>query len=137
MSACLLKCITTYLQPSSTYIDVLVLPLGVTREFVCTSPPEPGHGILWLVNSTSTPSSQLPYIALGEEVQSGDGGVQRNITFTADTRANNTHLRCIISNFEGDSHISLDLKLTLQGKSVIAVELSANVTSPLRSSTSS
>ena len=95
--------------------DLIVLPLGVTREFVCTSPPEPGHGIVWLVNGESAASSQLPYIALREEVQSGDGGVQRNITFTADTRANNTHLRCIISNFEGDSHISLDMNLTLQG----------------------
>ena len=114
-----------------------MLPLGVTKEFVCASPPEPGHGILWLVNGASAASSRLHYIALGEEVQSGDGGLQRNITFSADIGANNTHLRCVISNFEGNSHISLDMNLTLQGKSVIAVELSANVMSPLRSSTSS
>ena len=101
-----------------SYIDVLVLPLGVTREFACTSPPEPGYAIVWIVNGESAASSQLPYIALGEEVQFGDGGVQRNITFTADTRANNTDLRCIITNSVGDSHISLYLNITLQGKSV-------------------
>ena len=102
---------------------MFMLPLRVTREFVYTSPPEPGHGIVWLVNGESAAGSQPPYIALGEEVQSGDYGVQRNITFTADTRANNTHIRCVISNFEEGSHTSLDINLTLQGKSVIVVEL--------------
>ena len=75
------------------------------------------------MNGASAAISQLPYIALGEEVQSGDGGVQRNITFTADTRANNTHLRCINTNSVGDSHIPVDLNITLQGKSVIVLEL--------------
>ena len=107
--------ITKYITIMHVGADLIVLPLGVTREFVCTSSPGPGHGIVWLVNGESAAISQLPYIALREEVQSGDGGVQRTITFTADTRANNTHLRCIISNFEGDSHISLDMSLTLQG----------------------
>ena len=107
--------ITKYITIMHVGADLIVLPLGVTREFVCISPPELGHGIVWLVNGASTPSSQLPYIALGEEVQFRDGGVQRSITFTADTRANNTHLRCVITNFEGDSHIALDMNLTLQG----------------------
>ena len=102
---------------------MLVLPLGVTKEFVCTSPPEPGHGLLWLVNGVVAAGSQLRYIALGKEVHSEDGGVQRNITFTADTSANNTHLRCIVTNSVGDSHIPVNLNITLQGKSVIVLEL--------------
>ena len=129
----------SFIAATFSYTDVLVLPLGMTKKFVCISPPGTGHGIVWHVNGASAASSQLPYIALEEEVQTGDGGIQRNITFTADTRANNTHIRCVISNFEGDSHISVDLNLTLQGQSVMEVELAEkiNMTSPLRSSISS
>ena len=97
-------------------IDLLVLPLGVTRHFVCTS----SHGIVWLVNGTSAASAQLPeWIVLGEEVQLENGGIQRNLTFTADARINNIHIRCIVSNFEGQSYISLDVNLTIQGNLVI------------------
>ena len=99
-------CMSTYAYISITatlsYIDALVLPSG---SFVCISPPEPGlyhryysiygYTIAWGVNGISAASTQLPHIALGEEVHSGDGGVQRDITFTADIRANNTHLRCV------------------------------------------
>ena len=97
-------------------IDLLVLPLGVTRHFVCTSPPGPGYGIVWLVNGESAASAQLPEcIVLGEEIQSENGGIQTILTFTADARVNNTHLRCIVSNFEGQSYISVDVNLTIQG----------------------
>ena len=98
------------------FIEVLVLPLGVTRQYVCTSPPGSGYGILWLVNGASATISQLPeYILLGEDVQTEDGRVQGIITLTADIRANNTHLRCVISHFDGGSNISVDVNLTLQG----------------------
>lgn len=112
----------------------------MTREVSCTSPPGPGYGIVWLVNGTSAASNQLHYIALGEEVQLGHGGIQTNITFTADTRANNTHLRCIVSDFWGQSYISIDVNLILQGKSVIKSVIyvtKINRISPLRYSMSS
>ena len=97
-------------------IDLLVLPLGVTRHFECTSPPGRGHGIVWLVNGESAESSPLPEcIVLGEEVRLENDGIQTILTFTADARINNTHLRCIVSDFWGQSNISVDVNLIIQG----------------------
>jgi len=96
---------------------VLVLPLGVTREFTCISPPEPGYAVNWGVNGISAASPQFQhYIALGEEVYSENGGIQRNLTFTADARANNTHIRCAVTNlYNGEFIVLVDMNLTLQG----------------------
>ena len=119
---------------------MLVLPLTVTSEFVCTSPPEPGYAVAWGVNGTSAVHSRFQdYIVLGEEFHLVNGGIQRNLTFTADARANNTHIRCAVTNINNGQFIVLvDLKLTLQGKLVIElINYAVNVTSPLRSSTSS
>ena len=98
--------------------DVVVLPLGVTREFACTSPPGTGYAIAWGVNGTSGTGPQLQdYIALGE-VHSENGGIQRNLTFTADARANNTHILCAITNIYNREYytIPVDMNSTLQGK---------------------
>ena len=99
----------------------MVLPLGVTKEFACASPPATGYAVFWGVNGTSAVSSQFQdYIVLGEEVHSQNGGILRNLTYTADARANNTHIRCAVTNISyGDSIVSVDIHLTLQGKLVI------------------
>ena len=99
---------------------MLVLPLGVTREFVCTSPPGPDYAVNWGVNGTSAVSSQFQdYIVLGEEVHSGNDGTQRNLTYTAGVRANNTHIRCAVTNINnGEFLVPVDMNLTLQGKLV-------------------
>ena len=99
----------------------MVLPLGVIREFVCTSPPEPGYAITWGVNGESAVHSQFQdYIVLGEEVHSENGGIQRNLTFTANTRANNTHILCTVTNFYNREYymVPVDVNCTLQGKLV-------------------
>ena len=98
-----------------------MLPLGVTRKFVCTSPPEPGYAVAWGVNGTLGTSSQFQdYIALGEEVHSENGAIQRNLTFTADARANNTHIRCAVTNINnGEFIVGVDMNVTLQGKLII------------------
>ena len=111
------KCVS---QVYILHIDILVLPLGVTREFACTSPPEPGYTIAWGVNGTSATSPQFQdYIALGEEVHSENGGVLRNLTYKADARANNTHIRCAVTNINnGEYMVPVDMNCTLQGKLV-------------------
>ena len=99
----------------------MVLPLGVTREFVCTSPPGPGYAVNWGVNGTSGADTQVQdYIVLGGEVHSENGGIQRNLTFTADARANNTHIRCAVTNIYNREYymVPVDMNLTLQGKLV-------------------
>ena len=100
---------------------MLVLPLGVTREFACTSPPEPGYAIVWGVNGTSGADPQFQdYIVLGEEFHLVNGGVLRNLTFRADARANNTHIRCAVANiYNGEHMVPVDMNCTLQGKLVI------------------
>jgi len=100
---------------------VLVLPLGVTREFVCTSPPGLDYTVHWGVNGISAVSPQFQdYIALGEEVHSENGGIQRNLTYTADARANNTHIRCAVTNINNreDYMVLVDMNCTLQGELV-------------------
>ena len=101
---------------------MLVLPLGVTREFACTSPPEPGYALAWGVNGTSATGPQFQdYIVLGEEVHSENGRVQRNLTFTADARANNTHIFCAVTNIYNREYymVPVNVNCTLQGKLVI------------------
>ena len=101
---------------------MLVLPLGVAREFACTSPPEPGYVVAWGVNGTSAVSSQFQdYIVLGEEVHSENGGVQRNLTYTADARANNTHILCVVTSIFNREYymVPVNVNCTLQGKLVI------------------
>lgn len=107
----------------TTGTDVLVLPVGVARQFVCTSPPESGYTIAWGVNGTSATSSQFEdYIDLGEEIHLENGETQRKLTFTADARANNTHIRCVVNHiFNGASLVPVNIILTLQGK--LAIEL--------------
>ena len=61
------------------------------------------------------------YIALGEEGQSENGGIQRNLTYTADARANNTHIRCAVTNINNGYIVLVDMNLTLQGKLVSEV----------------
>ena len=120
-------------------IDVLVLPLGVTREFVCKSPPTTGYTIAWGVNGTSATSIEFQdYIVLGEEVHLQNGGIQRNLIFIADIKANNTHIRCILTSInDGESGFLVDISLSLQGKVVTELikKLSNDRVSPLRSST--
>ena len=119
---------------------MLVLPLEVIREFACTSPPEPGYAIAWGVNGTSAVSSRFQYyILLGEQLHLENGAIQKNLTFIADARANNTHIRCAVTNInDGKLIFPVDLNLTLQGKQEIEVVIYlTNVTSPLRSFTSS
>ena len=100
-----------------TGADLLVLPLGVTREFVCTSPPGSGYTIAWGVNGRSATSSQFQdYLILGEEVHLENSGIQRNLTYTADARANNTHICCAVTNiYNGEFKVLVDMNLTLQG----------------------
>ena len=100
------------------HVDVMVLPLGVTREFACRSPPELGYVVNWGVNGASATGPQFQdYIVLGEEVHSENGGIQRNLTFTADARANNTHIRCAVTNINnGEFMVPVDMNCTLQGK---------------------
>ena len=94
-----------------------MLPLGVTREFACTSPPKPGYAIAWGVNGTSATNSQFQdYTDLGEEIHLENDGIQRSLNFTADARANNTHMRCAITNiYNGELMVPVDVNLTLQG----------------------
>ena len=104
------------------HIDVMVLPLGVSRNFTCTSPPESGYAIVWGVNGTSGADPQFQdYIVLGEEFHLiENGAIQRNLTFTADARANNTHIRCAVTNINnGEFMVPVDVNCTLQGKLVI------------------
>ena len=104
------------------HIDILVLPLGVNRNFTCTTLPEPGYVVNWGVNGTSAANPQFQdYIALGEEVHSENGGIQRNLTYKADARANNTHIRCVVTNINNREYymVPVDMNLTLQGKLVI------------------
>ena len=98
----------------------MVLPLRVAREFECASPPGSGYVVSWGVNGTTSNISQLQdYIVLGE-VHSENGGIQRSLTFTADARANNTHIRCAATNiYDGEFIVAVDMYLTLQGKLVI------------------
>ena len=102
---------------------MLVLPLGVTREFECASPPGSGYVVSWGVNGTTSNISQLQdYIVLGEVVHSENGGIQRNLVYTADARANNTHIRCAVTNIHnGEFIVLVDMHLTLQGKLVSEV----------------
>ena len=97
---------------------MVVLPLGVKREFVCRT-PEPGYGIVWGVNGTDAASPQFQdYIDLGEKVHLEDR-IQINLTFTAYARANNTHIRCLVTNIdEGESMVPDDMNCIVQGKLV-------------------
>ena len=99
--------------------DMLVLPVGVSRDFTCTSPARQGYAIVWGVNGTSATSPQFRnYIALGEEVHSENGRIQRNLTYTADARANNTHILCKVTHiYDSKYHLEpVDVNCTLQGK---------------------
>ena len=97
-----------------------MLPLGVSRNFTCTSPPGPGYIIAWGVNGTSVTSPQFQdYIVLGEEVYLENGGIQRNLTYKADARANNTHIFCAVTNtYNGEHMVAVNMNCTLQGKLV-------------------
>ena len=109
------KCVS---QVYVLHIDVMVLPLGVSRNFTCTSPPESGYEIVWGVNGTSATSPQFQdYIYIGREVDSENGEIQEKLTFTADARANNTHIRCIVTHINNETFtVPVDICLTLQGK---------------------
>jgi len=97
-----------------------VLPLGVTREFACTSPPGPDYAIAWGVNGTGGTDPQFQdYIDVGEIVYLEHDGIQKNLNFTADARANNTHIRCAVTNINnGEFMVPVDMNCTLQGKLV-------------------
>lgn len=101
-------------------IDVVVLPLEVAKEFVCTSPPGRDYIVSWGVNgsTSATIMSQFQdYVVLGEEVLSENGGTQRSLTFKANARANSTRIRCVVSNHNnGEYMVPYDINIILQGK---------------------
>ena len=104
---------------TSPSVELMVLPLGWTREFACTSPPGTDYVIAWKVNGTSASNALFEdYITVGEAVHLDIDVLEMNFTLTADARANNTLIQCDIYPFGGEEYTEVNMSIILQGKSV-------------------
>ena len=91
------------------------MPTDATHEFSCTSPPGDSDAITWLINK-SVEFNHFENIVIGHQVQLTDGSRQSILTFTATAGANNTNIRCVVTNvIVLSSHLLINRTIVIQG----------------------